>query len=221
MSRQVSKTSAAATAPRDRRACPARLDARPRQRQGQQADRAGTQQQQQQMPQPQPAAIRVVALLDEPQRRKLQMPRLLPHDQVQHDRHDRQRRAPPSNAGMCRNVHRRDLSTSARRLTRYSVSALSNCMLVSSAHVVDAALKAFAAIAFAERLHFAQIVGLKLLASTCSFSCDLGLFELDHAVEREIALRPRRGCETGSRRARRAAAGAAPESPARDRPADR
>ena len=82
--------------------------------------------QQQPMPQPHLPPVGALPQLDEPQRGKLQMLGLLPHDQVQHDRH-RDASAPPRNA-TCRKV----IQYLARRLARYSVSARSNCMLVSS-----------------------------------------------------------------------------------------
>jgi len=43
--------------------------------------------------QPKLAAIRLVALLDQPQRGELQVPWPPPHDQVQHDRQGNQRRS--------------------------------------------------------------------------------------------------------------------------------
>ena len=57
---------------------------------GQQHDRAGAQQQQQQMPQLQLPPIGLLALRDEPHRRKHQLLRHLPHHQMQHDRHRHQ-----------------------------------------------------------------------------------------------------------------------------------
>ena len=45
------------------------------------------------MPQPQPMLVQRPPLLHEPQRRKLQLLRLPPHDEMQHDRHRDKRRA--------------------------------------------------------------------------------------------------------------------------------
>ena len=73
--------------------------------------------QQQPVPQPHLPAVRVFASLDEPQRREFQVLRLLPHEQMQQDRH-RNRQRPAQECHM----HERHQYL-ARRLTRYSVSA--------------------------------------------------------------------------------------------------
>ena len=70
--------------------CAGQPGGRPGQRKSQQQNGRNPQRQQQQVPQPQSPPVRVVPPLYEPQRRKLEPPRLLTHPQVQHDRQHRQ-----------------------------------------------------------------------------------------------------------------------------------
>ena len=87
----ASNTRAAATGASWLPTAAGQLHAGPGQGERQQRNHARPQQQQQQVPQLQPPLVRVVPLLDEPQRGKLQQRRPPPHDQVQHDRHRDQR----------------------------------------------------------------------------------------------------------------------------------
>ena len=74
------------------------LQARTRERGGQQHDERHPQGQQHQMPQFELAAVGALALLDEPQRRKLQVPRLAAHHQMQRQRHAHRERSPQEGA---------------------------------------------------------------------------------------------------------------------------
>ena len=72
--------------------------------------------------------------LKKSKRGKFTLHRLAPHDQMQHNRHGDKRRSGKQHRSEKRQTH--DHYPTARqnrlrRLTRYSISALSNCMLVS------------------------------------------------------------------------------------------
>ena len=99
------------------------------------------------MPQPQLPAVDVVPLLDKPQRRKLQVLRPLPHDQMQHDR-SAASPAPANKAGF-RNRSMTFLipRTAAGEIFHQGLVELHARV---QADVVDARLKAFAAVAGAK-----------------------------------------------------------------------
>ena len=76
-----------------------------------------------------------------------------------------------------------------RRIAKYSVSARSNGMLVSSGDVVDAALEALAAVVFAEGFELGEVVAAEAVGVDFEPGVRLGLFEFHQAGEGEIDFR--------------------------------